>query len=105
MLDYTAQVFALQKQDVGGMSPLATGVLLKNEDGHFLVTARHVCNQLGTQGPFIPLSTNNFLQLSGKWKYIEMQRLYHNIDVAVLKLEYRLIPHVLTTYNLYRRKP
>lgn len=98
MLYCTPQIFARAKNNTGNMYPLGSGVLLRNPKGAFLISARHVYEKLEKYDLFMP-ALNGFLQIIGKWKYVNHHRRYDNIDIGILRLDDRLIPDVLSSYK------
>lgn len=98
MLYCSPQVFARKKNTSGDMVPLGTSVLLKNDIGFFLITAKHIYEEVGKHDLFIPLA-DSFLQIGGMWRYFNVHRQYDNIDVAILRLDVKLISLILTSYK------
>jgi len=80
------------------MLPIGTSVLFKKFDNFFLITAKHIYDETSKYDLFIPL-VGSFLQIGGKWKYFNTHREYDNIDIAILKLDEKLIPLILSSYK------
>lgn len=102
MFECSPQIFAQSKRDINDISPIGTSVLLKYEDEFFLVTAKHVLQELENYDLYIPLK-NDFLKVGGKWDYLTSALEYDNIDVAILRLDEELIEPILTKYKFIKK--
>ncbi len=103
MLYCSPQIFAQRKNSRKSMTPLATGVLLMYNKGFFLITAKHVFDESKTQELFIPLN-DRLLLIGGKWKYFVPNRNYDSIDLAILRIDEKLIDLILSKYKFIMKE-
>lgn len=80
--------------------PIASSILLLIGTGHFLITAKHVFNEININDVII-LSTNenSSVRLYGKMGYFIINGRHDNLDIAILKLSIEHAELLTKTYS------
>ena len=78
---------------------IASGVLIKTQGEHFLITAKHVLREISINDIIIFLNRDNYIRLTGEIGWYELDNTYDNLDILILKLEADLVNQFIKQYQ------
>lgn len=107
LLNFTPQLFYLPDRpnnENGIPEQVASCVLFKTDNEYFLITAKHVFNNIRISDIIIFLNDGISERLYGDVGFFVKTRGYDNIDIAIIKLDTKLTEKVKQRYTFLNYK-
>jgi len=102
VLDYSPQLFLKPNNKIEPVEvePIATSVLIKVSDEHFLLTAGHVLEDVNVEDVGVVIG-NTFHVLNGNVKFTDKSRgkQHDKIDIAIWKLDKEVAESLSVKHN------
>lgn len=103
LLNFTPQLYYYNSQNLRP-EQIASGVLFILKGDYFLITAKHVFDNIQISEVIIFLNGDNVVQLSGNIGFHIIQNRHDNLDIAILKLSNELSDKIKERYTFLHYK-